>query len=111
MSSNPVAVRTKVCFEDLFDKFKVAAERWLQETPEARSLLLLVDWKVGKDDFPCCAVVGPNPTELTTVDMMKQSAKLMSKLVTLFYQQVSSLDSSIRQGEHQQTESHSGNQT
>lgn len=91
--------RTKVCYEELFDKFKTAARDWLQHTPEARSLLLLVDWRVGKEDFPPCALLGPEPTESSTVDMMRQTVKLLDNLSEIFRQQLNQATSALRQAD------------
>lgn len=107
-------VRTQVCYEELFDKFKTAANEWLQATPEARSLLLLVDWKVGKEDFPPCALVGPDLTEAAVIDTMKQVIKLLENLAGIFRQQLSSANSALQQAKafiQQQTQDRTNTET
>ena len=107
-------VRTQICFEELFGKFKTTAIEWLRETPEARSLILLVDWKVGKEDFPPCALVGPDLTEAAVIDTMKQAVKLLENLAGIFRQQLNSADSALQQAKafvKQQTQDRTNTET
>jgi hypothetical protein len=51
----------KICYEELFDKFKNAASTWLKDIPEARGLCLVVDWKVGRTEFPPSLLITLDP--------------------------------------------------
>jgi hypothetical protein len=91
----------KICYEELFDKFQTAAKDWLKETPEAKGLILVVDWKVGKNDFPASiAVSEPPTTERNTLDMLKQAIRLVDHLSNVFAQQVTSVEGVLNQAEH-----------
>ncbi len=82
----------KVCYERLFDSFKEAAKQWLEDTPEARGLYLVVDWSVGKNDFPPAHMVCKDqPTGDSVLDSLKQSLKLTELLAALYAQHIENL--------------------
>ncbi len=90
----------KICYEELFDKFKTAATEWLKETPEARSLFLVVDWEVGRTDFPPAHMASAEPpTDSSIVASMSQVLKLLDSLSNLHHRQLNSTESVIRKAE------------
>ena len=86
--------------EELFEKFSEAAAAWLKDTPEARGLMLVVDWRIGNNDFPPCITVAEPPVdENRVVSMLKQSLKLHEHLLNLFSQQVDQAGSVLHRAE------------
>lgn len=92
--------KRKICYEELFDKYKLQAERWIEETPEVRSLFLLVDWSVGKNDFPPVHVVSKDElTEESVLAAMTQTLKLLEMLTKTYYQQINKNNSVLRKAQ------------
>lgn len=94
------ANRTKVCYQELFESFKEQAEAWLAKTPEAGTLFLLVDWNVGKNDFPPVHVVSrDNLNEETILSSMTQTLKLLDLLSKSYKQQIAQIVSAMKQSQ------------
>ncbi len=92
--------RTKVCYESLLDKFKEASKTWLEETPEARGLMLVVDWAVGRTDFPPGTLVTKSsPTEIELLAAMDQTVKMLTLFSGTIREQLTATNSVIRQAE------------
>ena len=97
MSDQPT---TKMRYEELFDKFREAAEGWLKETPEARSLVLTVDWALGQNDFPASTFVFKGPlNERIIVESTKQALKTIDNLSALFKQYIQTTESLLTKAE------------
>ena len=92
--------RTKVCHEELFDKFREAAQQWLKETPEAQGLSLVVNWNTGQNDFPPVAMtIREQPTEKDLLATMGQALKYMNMLSDAIREQLLNTKSVIKQAE------------
>ncbi len=92
--------KRKVSYQELFDKFKIQADQWLTDTPEARTMMLVVDWEVGKNDFPAAHVVALNsPTDKSILDSMTQALKLVDYLSSLYKQNITAAQSTLKQAE------------
>lgn len=92
--------KRKICYENLFEQFKTSAQQWLDETPEARTLFLVVDWAVGKNDFPAIHVVtNEEPTEQAVLDSMGQALKMLNALAEIHSRQVAAASSTLRQAQ------------
>lgn len=98
-NEQPQPARKKMSFEVLMSSFTESAKQWLKDVPEARGLMLVVDWEVGQNDFPPCTIVCRDPSERSSLESMKQAVKLMDHLTSLFSQQITKTTSILSQAE------------
>jgi hypothetical protein len=90
----------KICYEELFDKFKNAASTWLKDIPEARGLCLVVDWKVGRTEFPPSLLITLDPpTEQSLIDSMSQTLKTLQMFTEVFNKQINQGNSVLKQAD------------
>lgn len=88
----------KICYQELFEKFETQAKQLLGDIPEARGLILVVDWEVGNMEFPPCHLVTrESPTQQSTLEMMKQGVRLLELLADLQRKQLQQTEIQCRQ--------------
>lgn len=69
------------CVDEVFNRFKEFVQGVLRDVPEARTLMLTVDWEIGSNDFPPASMLGRNGTSLSIDELMgcmKQTSKLVA---------------------------------
>lgn len=86
--------RTKKCYEEVFDSFTDFANKTFNNTPETRSLVLLVDWEAGQTDFPFGAFhIRKDVNQLEALlNSMKQAQKMLSHQADLVKKMILSLE-------------------
>lgn len=90
----------EICFKELFDAFEVSAKEWLDKIPEARGLTLIVDWGVGKNDFPPAFQINRGaPTEESVLACMQQGIKFIELLSAMHREQVASDESIVKRAQ------------
>ena len=91
----------KMRHEELIDKFKESAEQWLKDTPEAKGLILLADWRIGNDVLPPCVCITEELNEQSTISMLRQAIKLVEHLTAVFNKNLNNAESVLKQLLHQ----------
>lgn len=71
-----------ICYKELLTSYKEWAENQLKSTPEARSLMLVVDWEVGDNDFPPGTIVGRSENLVAYKSCISQVLKMVDLLVS-----------------------------
>lgn len=89
----------KMVHEELLERLHAALGPLLKEFPEVRGLLVAIDWNIGQNDFPASLILSKEVTERTTLEMMRQTVKLLDQISLVFNKQIDRADSVLRQAE------------
>lgn len=71
--------RKALCFEPVFNGFHDWAKQQIDSVPEIRSLVLVVDWRVGQNDFPASMNVRTEKSaqsECATIQQLVKTLKV-----------------------------------
>ena len=96
-----------MCYEAVFQGMKAAAEEALENTPELRSMVVICDWQVGKNDFPPAAMYfrpGAAMSMEMMTDCMGQTQKALMQQAESLRAMISAAEKYCRELENRQVE-------
>ncbi len=84
----------KLAVEQVFDRFKEFAKALFDEVAEPRSVALVVDWQIGRNDFPAGMLISREAQVLPgdMLHMSEQLSKMSVRVLQLYGEALNKLD-------------------
>lgn len=83
----------KMIHEQVIEKLNNLNAEVVKEFAEVRSLLIVIDWAIGQNDFPPNVILSKEINELTLIAKIKQTTKLLEVLNSLMIKEANKANS------------------